>query len=322
MAYYVVKRLVLTVPVLFLVAVLTFWLLRLAPGDPALMLLGLQSATPRAIAAVRQEYGLNQPVPVQFIDWLEHVLHGNLGTSIAYQVPVGSLLAERFPATIELATVALALSIIGGIPLGVLAAAARRRWVDGVVRLGSLVGLSVPSFLFGIIFVMIVGWYLHLPIPYSGWVSPSSSLTGNLSHLILPAIALALGPMAIIVRLVRSSLLEVLDQDYILTARAFGLNEKIIISVDALKNALLPALTTVGVIVAYLVGGDVAIETIFGVPGAGMLLTSALQNRDYPLISGDLLVFSALVVVINLLVDLLYSGLNPRIAQSYRRGTS
>jgi peptide/nickel transport system permease protein len=313
---YLLLRSLQSIPGLVLLAVVSFGLLRLAPGDPALVLLGPLEATPEAIGAIRREYGLDQPFAVQFGVWALKVVQGDLGRSIFARAPVREMIVERLPVTLELAAAALLLAVLLGLPLGVAAALRPGGAIDSLGRLFSLVGVSVPSFVVGIGLIMLFGWYLPGILPYDQWV-PISDLPGNLSHLLLPAVTLSLVPMAIVARLSRSSMLDVLGREYITIATAFGVQRREVIWLDALKNALLPVVSVLGVIAAHLVGGTVIVETIFNLPGLGRLLYDGLLNRDYPVASGDLLVISVMVVLVNLAVDILYALLNPRIARAY-----
>jgi peptide/nickel transport system permease protein len=317
MLRYALRRLLIAIPAILIVAAFTFSLIHLAPGDPAQALLPIDAQTPEALAAVRREWNLDTPLPVQFGTWLGNVAQGDFGRSITTRRPVGSLIADRLPVTLELAAVSLIISMVAGILLGVMSALHQRRHVDSGIRVASLLGVSVPSFVWGILFVMLFGWFWRGILPPDGWVPITQSVSGNLSHLVLPAIALALAPAGLIARLCRSSMLDVLDLDYVRMAHVLGVPPRQIVWLDALKNALLPVVTTLGLVVTYLVGGAVVIETVFGIPGLGRLLTDALQTRDYPLVSGVVLVFSLTVMLVNLATDLLYAWVNPRIAQSY-----
>lgn len=317
MLRYALRRILVAIPVVLLVAVFTFSLIHLAPGDPASALVPIDSQTPQALAAIRKEWNLDKPLPVQFGTWLGKVAQGDLGRSITTRRPVRGLIADRLPVTLELAAVALVFAAIAGVLLGVASALYQRRAIDSGIRVASLLSVSVPSFVWGVLFVMVFGWFWPGVLPPDGWVPISQSVTGNLSHLVLPAIALALAPAGLIARLCRSSMLDVLGLDYVRMAKALGVPRSQIIWLDALKNALLPVVTTLGLVVTYLIGGAVVVETVFGVPGLGRLLTEGLQTRDYPLVTGVVFVFSLTVLAVNLIVDLLYAWINPRIAQSY-----
>lgn len=317
MLRYTLRRLIQAVPVVLLVVIFSFGVLRAAPGNPALVLLGVTQATPTAIAAIDRQYGLDQPAVVQVADWIGHAVRGQLGVSLASHEPVSTLIGQCLPVTVELAVAALVLTVILGIPLGILCAVKKGSWVDSTVRIVCLIWISIPSFVFAILLVLVFGWYLSGTLPYEQWVPLTQSVGGNISHLVLPAVALALGPIGIIARLTRLSMLEVLSRDYILSARAFGIRTKSILFVDALKNAALPVLAALGTITAFLLGGTVVIETVFNLPGLGSLLTSSLTGKDFPVVSGVLLVLALIIIVVNILVDLLYGIMNPRIAARY-----
>jgi peptide/nickel transport system permease protein len=314
---YFVRRIAISITEVVAVSVLAFGLLRLAPGDPARTALGLY-ATPQALAAYDQQYGLSRPVPVQFWDWAKQVLHGNLGTSISNHEGVGRVIMTAFPVTLELSIIALVLTVIVGVPLGVAAALRQRRPVDAAVRLTSLVGVSIPGFVFGILLLLVFGWYDPNLVPYSGWVPLSQSIGGNLSHLILPTIALSAASIGLVARLTRSSMLEVLDREYVTIARAFGIPRNTVIWHDALKNAAVPVVTILGLIATSLIGGAVVIEQIFALPGLGRLLIDSLESQDYQVVSGLVLTFAIAALAFNLVVDLMYGWINPRIAARYR----
>jgi peptide/nickel transport system permease protein len=314
---YFLRRVAISFAEVVLVSILAFGLIRLAPGSPARTQLGLY-ATPASIRAFNRQYGLNNSVPVQFWDWVKELVHGNLGTSISNSQPVGKVIIQSLPVTVELAILAFLVTIAAGVVLGVLAALRQRKLTDSAVRVVSLVGVSVPGFVIGIVLLLIFGYYLPNVVPYSGWVSLTSNFGDNLAHMILPVFALALGSVGLIARLTRSSMLEVLDKEYVMIAAAFGLGRGTIVWHDALKNALVPVLTISGLIATNLIGSTVVIEQIFALPGIGRLLVDSLTAQDYPVVSGLVLVFAVLALLFNLVVDLLYAWVNPRIAASYR----
>jgi peptide/nickel transport system permease protein len=314
---YFARRIAISITEVVAVSVLAFGLLRLAPGDPARTALGLY-ATPQALAAFKEQYGLAQSVPVQFWEWAKQVLHGNLGTSISNHESVGRVILAALPITLELALIAFVVTVVVGIPLGVAAALRQRRGIDAAVRLTSLVGVSIPGFVFGILLLLIFGWYEPNVVPYSGWVPLSESIGENLSHLILPTIALSAASVGLVARLTRSSMLEVLDREYVTIAGAFGIPRSTIIWHDALKNALVPVVTILGLIATSLIGGAVVIEQIFALPGLGRLLIDSLESQDYQVVSGLVLTFAIAALAFNLVVDLMYAWINPRIAARYR----
>ncbi len=297
--------------VLAIVAVLVFVLTRAASGDPVAVLLGDQ-ATAADIARVQKQYGLDQPLPTQFVIWLREVLHGNLGDSIFLQRPVTQALAERAEPTTLLTLLAVALATLIGVPCGIVSAVYRGRAADQGVSGLAMLGASVPSFWLGIVLIQIfsvkMGWF-----PVSGYGEPGAPLAERLHALMLPAITLGLLNSALITRFTRASMLDVLGEDYVRTARAKGLGEAVVVLKHALRNALVPIVTVVGLTTALMIGGAVVTETVFSLPGVGNLIVNAVLRRDYPVIQGALLVIAAIYVVINFAIDLLYAVVDPRI---------
>ncbi|MBI5721120.1 MAG: ABC transporter permease [Burkholderiales bacterium] len=297
--------------VLSLVAVLVFILTRAAPGDPVAVLLGDQ-ATAEDIARVQKVYGLDRSLPEQFALWLREVARGNLGESIFLQRPVTQALWERAEPTTLLSLMAVAIAALIGLPCGIVSAVFRGRAVDQVFTGFAMLGASVPSFWFGLvlmqIFAVSLGWF-----PVSGYGEPGASLVARLHCLVLPATVLGVLNSALIVRFTRASMLDVLGEDYVRTARAKGLPEIRVVLKHALRNALVPIVTVIGLTVALMIGGAVVTETVFGLPGVGNLVVSAVTRRDYPVIQGALLVVAAIYVVINFLIDLLYTVVDPRL---------
>jgi peptide/nickel transport system permease protein len=308
---YIVRRVLATIPVMIVVAVFVFALLHLSPGDPAAIIAG-DNATAADIARIRAKLGLDQPLPIQFGDWVWHLAHGDLGISIFTNLPVSALIAQRVGPTVALTISTLCVSIVAAIPMGVLAAWKAGTWVDRVVMLFAVVGFSVPIFVLAYILIYVFAIATNL-LPVQGYVSPVDGLGPFLSHLVMPSFALGITFTALIARITRASMLEVLAQDYIRTAHAKGLsNEKVLLR-HALKNAAVPIATIIGIGVALLIGGVVVTETVFAIPGLGRLTVDAILRRDYPIIQGIILIFSAAYVVVNLLVDLSYAFLDPRI---------
>ena len=305
------SRLLGMLTVLGLVAVLVFALTRAASGDPVAVLLGDQ-ATAADIARVQKQYGLDQPLPVQFGYWLKELAHGNLGESIFLQRPVTQALWERAEPTTLLALMAVAIAALIGVPCGIVGAVFRGRALDQVFTALAMLGASIPSFWLGIVlmevFAVSLGWF-----PVSGYGDPGASLPERMRHLVLPATVLGLLNSALIIRFTRAAMLDVLEEDYVRTARATGLGEAAVILKHALRNALVPIVTVLGLTVALMIGGAVVTETVFGLPGVGNLVVSAVTRRDYPVIQGALLVIAAIYVVINFLVDLLYLAVDPRV---------
>lgn len=314
-------RLAVSVPVLLMVSILSFTLLRLPPDDPARLRVGLE-ASPEAVEAMRRQLGLDRHVVVQYLDWLAGLLRGDLGSSYASGAPVTQLIAERLPVTAQIGLTAIILTILIGVPLGVSAAVWRNGFIDQAVRAISMVGMSVPGFAIGIGFVLLFGWYVTNAMPYSGFVRLTEDPVASLQHSVLPGLALAAAPIALVVRMCRASLIEVLSQDYIDAARAGGVGRWTVVWIDGLRNALLPVVTVLGIITGSLLGGSVVVETVFGIPGLGSLLIDSFDTRDYPVVIGVLLFAATVFVVLNLLIDVLYGLLNPRIRAGYERSGS
>jgi peptide/nickel transport system permease protein len=305
MTRYALERLVQALPTLFVVSLLTFALVRLVPGDPAVLIAG-EDATPDVLAGIRERLGLDRPLPEQYAIYVAGLLRGDLGASLRSKQPVGRELAARIPATLELAVAAAVLFTGLGTGLGVAAAVWHRRWPDHLVRLGSLLGVSTPSFWLGVVLILVFSVRLRV-LPVSG--------RGSLAFLVLPAVTVAADGVALLARLVRASLLEVLGEEYVRTARAKGLAERVVVWRHALRNALVPALTVLGLEFGRLLGGVVVVESVFGWPGFGRLLVTAIQTRDYPLVQSAILVFAAGLILVNLAVDLGVGVLDPRVRQ-------
>jgi peptide/nickel transport system permease protein len=308
---YIASRAAGMLVVLAIVAVLVFVLTRAASGDPVSVLLGDQ-ATAADIARVQKEYGLDKPLPVQFGYWLREVLQGNLGTSIFLQRPVTQALWERSEPTTLLALMAVAIAALIGVPCGIVSAVFRGRVVDQLFTGIAMLGASIPSFWLGIVLIQIFavsfGWF-----PVSGYGAPDAALAERLHSLVLPATVLGLLNSALIIRFTRASMLDVLGEDYVRTARSKGLSESTVVLKHALRNALVPIVTVIGLTVALMIGGAVITETVFGLPGVGNLVVSAVLRRDYPVIQGALLVIAAIYVLINFSIDLLYAVVDPRV---------
>ena len=311
MTRYLLARLGGMLVVMAIVAVLVFVLTRAAPGDPIAVLLGDQ-ATAEDIARVQKVYGLDQPLPVQFGLWLRELARGNLGESIFLQRPVTQALWERAEPTALLSLLAIAIATLIGVPCGIVSAVFRGRAIDQVFTGFAMLGASVPSFWFGLVLMQIfavgLGWF-----PVSGYGEPGASLAARIHTLVLPATVLGVLNSALIIRFTRASMLDVLGEDYVRTARAKGLPESGVVLKHALRNALVPIVTVIGLTVALMIGGAVVTETVFGLPGVGNLVVSAVIRRDYPVIQGALLVVAVIYVVINFMIDLLYTVLDPRV---------
>ncbi|MCX6029203.1 MAG: ABC transporter permease [Chloroflexi bacterium] len=331
MLSYVIKRVLGVIPVLLCVSMLVFGFLRMIPGDPALTMLG-ERATPENIARVREQLGLNKPLHEQYLIFLGNALRGDLGRSILRQEPVTQEVLRRFPATIELALAAMLIALIVGIPAGVISAVRRGSWFDAASMLVALTGVSMPIFWLGLMMIFFFSVVLHI-LPTGGRLDAGTSfmpitnlvlldtlLRGNiplffqaLRHLALPALALATIPMAIIARMTRSAMLEVLNQDYIRTAHAKGLKGSTVVIRHALRNAWLPIITVIGLQVGRLLSGAILTETVFSWPGIGRWLVDAIYSRDYPIVQGVTLFIAIIFVGVNLSVDILYALVDPRI---------
>ena len=308
---YIVRRILATIPVMAVVAVFVFALLYLSPGDPAAIIAG-DTATVEDIIRIRAKLGLDEPVYIQFGSWVWRLLQGDLGISIFTNLPVAKLIQQRLEPTVALTIATLIVSITAAVPMGVLAAWKAGQWVDRLVMVFAVLGFSVPVFVLAYILIYIFAISADL-LPVQGYVSISAGFWPFLSHIILPSAALGMIQSALIARITRASMLEVLAQDYIRTAQAKGLgNEQVLIG-HALKNAAVPIVTIIGIGVALLIGGVVVTETVFAIPGLGRLTVDAILRRDYPIIQGIILIFSGAYVLINLLVDLSYTLLDPRI---------
>jgi len=312
-ALFLLRRLLLVGPVLLGVSLVVFAVLHISPGDPAEIMLGPQ-ATHEDITRLRTELGLDEPLPVQYARWMGRVLQGDLGRSLWMKRPVLGEVLRRFQATVVLAASALLLSTLGGIALGVLSAARRNSLLDRLSALASLFGASMPSFWLGIVLMVIFALWLGW-LPASGMFAPygGGGVGDLLSHLVLPTVTLAAASLTIIVRLTRSTMLDVLGQDFVRTARAKGVRESFVVVRHALRNALIPTVTVVGVQAGYLLGGAVLTETVFAWPGVGTLMVQGILARDFPLVQGCVLVIALGFVLVNLAVDVLYATLDPRI---------
>lgn len=312
MIRYIARRLLISIPLLIVISMLTFLMIHLAPGDPISTQFGvnMKSMDPDRIAQMREELGLNDPLAVQYLRYVGRLLRGDMGRSLTTNRPVYDEIAMRLPATLQLTVVSMLFVLFIAIPLGIISAAKRGSTVDNLCMLGGLVGVSTPSFWFGIMLMLLFSLYL-------GWLPTGGrgdgTFWGDLKALTLPAITLGTGLMGLVARVMRSSMLEVLDQDYMRTAYAKGLRRWVVVVRHGLQNALIPVVTIVGAEFAALLGGAVIIETIFSWPGIGRLAVDAIARRNYPVIMGTVLVFSVVFLVTNLIVDILYTFIDPRI---------
>lgn len=299
------------VPVLLLVSVVSFGLMRLIPGDPSAAIAGL-SATPQMVVQIREQLGLDQPLLQQALHWYAGLLHGDLGRSILLGQSVFWATMQRLPVTIALSLYALVVTLLVGVGAGILAALRQNSWVDQAAMMVAMLGISIPNFFLGLLFIVWfavgLGW-----LPSGGYIAFTDDPWGWFQTSTLPAVSLAMLNVGLLARVTRSTMLEVLRQDYVRTARAKGLPRRLVVGKHALANAMIPITTVVGIIISLLVSGSVVTETLFSIPGIGQLLTSAVLGRDYPMVQGGLLLVTAMLVVINLGVDLLYAALDPRI---------
>ncbi|EAS51853.1 ABC transporter, permease protein [Aurantimonas manganoxydans SI85-9A1] len=311
MLAYIFRRVLASVPVLIVVALFVFLLLRLTPGDPAAIIAG-DMATPEQLAQIRQSLGLNEPLVTQFITWSGQLLSGDFGRSLISRTPVLTLIGQRLEPTLSLALVTMAITLLLSIPMGVLAAWRHGTLTDNVIMAISVLGFSIPVFVTGYIFIQIFAIDLKL-LPVQGFKSIFDGVGPFLARIILPAFTLATIYIALIARMTRAAMLDVLDEDYVRTARAKGLSERIVLFRHALRNAAVPILTVVGTGFALMISGVVVTESVFNIPGLGRLTVDAILARDYPVIQALILLTSGIYVVINLLIDISYAFMDPRI---------
>jgi peptide/nickel transport system permease protein len=311
MLAYIIRRILATVPVMAIVALFVFSLLYIAPGDPAAVIAGDQ-ATPADVERIRQSLGLDRPFVIRFGEWVWQILHADLGTSIFTNLPVAAMIAQRIEPTLSLMAVTLVLAVSIAVPIGVVAAWKADTIIDRAIMAFAVLGFSVPVFVIGYLLAYVFALKLDW-LPVQGYTPLSEGVWPWLENLILPAVALGCVYVALIARITRAAMLEVLQQDYIRTARAKGMGQTTIMFVHALKNAAVPIVTVIGIGIALLIGGAVVTETVFAIPGVGRLTVDAILRRDYPVIQGIVLLFSFVYVLINLLIDLLYTILDPRI---------
>ena len=311
MLTFIIRRLAATIPVMGIVALFVFLLLHLSPGAPATIIAG-DYASPADIARIRAQLGLDQPLHIQFTTWLMQLSRGDLGVSIFSNLPVSQLILQRVEPTLSLALTTLIFAIVVAIPLGILAAWKAGSWVDRTVMAFSVLGFSTPVFVLGYALIYIFALQLGL-FPVQGFVSITDGIIPFLHRLVLPSITLSVIFIALFARITRASILEILNEDYIRTAKSKGLGERSILTRHALPNAAVPIVTVIGIGFALLIGGVVVTESVYNIPGLGRLTVDAVLRRDYPVIQGIILVFSGLYVLVNLIIDLLYVALDPRI---------
>jgi len=310
---YLIRRILLSVLVLFGVSILIFTIVRLLPGDVIDMIIGTEgSMSASQQRAVREQYGLNDAWPVQYVKWLGGIVQGNFGKSFRTGQEVLPLIITRLPTTLELAALSVLLSTVIAIPLGVISALSRNGWTDFVARFLGLVGLSVPNFWLATILILVASFQFRWS-PALIYVSPLQDPLSNLQQMLLPTLSLAVFLTAIVMRMTRSTVLEVLNEDYVRTAYAKGLRDRVVLNRHVLRNALIPVITIIGLQAGTLLGGVVVIEQLFGLPGLGWMLLNGIYQRDYPVVQGTVLFFALVFALVNLLVDLTYAQLDPRI---------
>ena len=314
MIAYLVRRLLSMIPVILVVAIIAFSLVRLLPGDPVAAMLG-EFSTLEKQDELRRELGLDKPVPVQFMEWAARAARGDLGRSLKTNQRVTEAIAQRFPATLELTILALLFAVFVGLPSGVISAVHPNSRLDVTASIVSVLGLAIPNFFLGILLILLFGLVLRW-LPPSGYMPIDRDLFANLRLMILPSVTLGMAIAATIMRQVRSSLLDVLRQEYVLTARSKGLRDRVVLTRHALRNALIPVVTIVGLQVGRLFGGAVIIESVFAVPGVGRLAVEAVNNRDYSVVQGVVLFMAMAVLLSSLVVDIIYSYVDPRIRYS------
>jgi peptide/nickel transport system permease protein len=317
MARYILSRLLQSIPVLILVSVISFGLMKLVPGDPAI-LIGGPTATPAELDNIRSNLGLDQPFHVQMWRYYAGLARGDLGTSLLLGKPVLEATLERIPVSLSIAVYSMVLTLLLGLSCGVIAALNRNKWLDQGVMIFALIGVSLPNFWLGLMLIILLSVHLGW-LPTGGYVPWQSDPVGWFKTTTMPAISLALLQVGLLARITRSTMLEVLRQDYIRTARAKGLPEVVVIAKHAFRNVMIPVVTVIGVIFSVLISGSVVVESVFSVPGIGSLLGSAVLRRDYPMIQGGLLLVASALLALNLIVDVLYAYFDPRVRYDVRR---
>jgi peptide/nickel transport system permease protein len=315
MTAYIIKRVLIGLMILLLVTIIVFLCMRLLPGDPLMVYMtsgGMEGLDQHSLDVLRAKFGLDKPLPVQYVNWLGGILHGDLGQSILQSQPITKLIGQAFPITAQLGITAFIIGTILGISAGVYCALRRGTWIDTVLTLLANAGITMPTFWLGILLIYLfslkLGW-----LPTSGYTSPFENLSQNLRQIIMPVFCLAIGPIAGLCRQTRSSMLEVVSQDYVRTAWSKGLRERVIVFKHQLKNSLIPVITILGMQVGAVFGGSVIVETIFNIPGIGRLMVSALFEQDYLIVQASVLMMGAIVILANLLVDISYGWFDPRI---------
>ena len=318
MGRFVARRLIQAIPTFFGITLLSFTILRLAPGDPVLILFGGGNLRAEEIASLRSAYGLDQPIPIQYLRWLGHVLTGDFGQSFLYKRPVAEMIQASLPNTLILAGLALVVTIVVGVPLGVIAARYRGSWIDQVIRILGVAGHAIPAFWFGLLFILILSVQFRL-FPVGGMLTvgkDSLDIPDRASHLFGPVLALSLAGIANYSRYMRAETLEVLSQDFVRTARAKGLHENLVLFVHTLRNALLPLVTALGTQIAFLVSGAVVIEQVFAWPGMGRMTFDAARSKDYPIVMAVVVIASMILLASYIVRDVAYGIVDPRVRRS------
>ncbi len=311
MKKYILKRILLMFVLLFGVSLIAFFIVRLIPGDTVTIMLGARYNEEQA-AILRMQYGLDKSILTQYLIWIKNVLSGDLGYSFFTKQPVIKTILSRLPVTIELASLSLLFATIVGIPAGVISAVRKNGLVDQIITSISMLGISIPNFWLGTLIILLFSLTFKV-LPSSGYVKPSVDLLMNIKYMIMPSIALSFAVSAVVMRMSRSAMLEVINKDYIELAKMKGVTSRKLIFVHALKNAMIPIITVIGIQAGYLLGGSVVVEQVFSLPGIGRLVLESINNRDYILLQGIILFISAMFVIINLIVDILYALVNPKI---------
>ncbi len=315
MTAFVARRLAAVAPLAFLVTLLVFSLVLIMPGDPAVALVGLENATEERLAAIRERLGLDRPVHVQYAFWLWRVLRGDLGTSVRTGEPVAQALVERVPVTVGLALAATAVGLVVGCPLAVVAAHRRGTALDAFARAVAALGVAVPNFWLGSMLALVLALELRW-LPATGYVSVLEDIGAGIRHMVLPTLTLAASAVAEVTRQLRSSLQDVLDSDFVRTARAKGVGEGVVVGKHALRNAMIPIVSVAALTVNRIIGATVVVESVFALPGLGRMNLESVLNRDFPMLQGAVLLMALIVIAINLLADLAYGWVDPRIRYS------
>lgn len=310
---YTIKRLLMFGPILFGVSILVFLIIHFVPGSPAVAMLGTR-ATPERVAAIEQQLGLNDPMPIQYLDWIGGVLTGDLGQSYSYNEAVGPLLVDRFFVSLELILLTFVLALAISIPMGIVAALYKNSWPDYLSIGVGITGVSIPTFFSAVLLIYIFGTTMDV-LPVSGYTPPSEDLSQNLRQMVLPVITMTLVAIAVAMRMMRSSMIETLSEEYIRFLRAKGLSRRSVLFGHALKNSFIPVITVVGLQFGYMLSGAVVVEQIFAIPGLGRTVLQAVLQRDYPLVQGSVLLLALWFSVVNLLTDLIITSLDPRVME-------